>query len=204
MRQLEALPAAGCERLVLLGDLFQAWVGEPPFETPEIVAVVAALRRLRAAGLRADYIEGNRDFFLAESVYADAFEVVATEVAFSHGGTRYLAVHGDGLNERDWRYRFWRRVSKSAASRTMVRRVPSRLARRLVSGTERRLSRTNFKHRAALPEAAIRRYGERRLAEGHDVLLLGHFHERRVIAVAGGEIRLLPAWFKSRAVEWLR
>jgi UDP-2,3-diacylglucosamine pyrophosphatase LpxH len=204
LRQLEGLPAAGCERLVLLGDLFQAWVGEPPFETADIAAVVAALRRLRREGLATDYVEGNRDFFLAGSVYADAFDRIATEVAFSHGGTRYLAVHGDGLNDRDWQYRFWRRLSKSAASRLLVRRVPGRLARRLVSGTEQRLSRTNFKHRAALPEAAIRRYGERRLAEGHDVLLLGHFHERRTFAVAGGEIRLLPAWFRSREVEWLR
>jgi UDP-2,3-diacylglucosamine pyrophosphatase LpxH len=186
-----------------MGDLFQAWVGEPHFETADIAAVVAALRRLRRGGLAIDYVEGNRDFFLAGSVYADAFDRVGAEVAFSHGGRRYLAVHGDGLNDHDWQYRFWRRLSKSAASRLLVRRVPHRLARRLVTQTEQRLAGTNFKHRAALPEAAIRRYGERRLAEGHDVLLLGHFHESRTFAVRGGEIRLLPAWFRSRQVEWL-
>jgi predicted phosphodiesterase len=73
----------------------------------------------------------------------------------------------------------------------------------MVHSTERRLSRTNFKHRAVLPEAAIRAYAERRLAEGHDVLLLGHFHEPRVWKVKGGEVRLLDAWFRSREVEWL-
>ena len=41
------------------------------------------------------------------------------------------------------------------------------------------------------------------LAEGHDVLLLGHFHEPRTFRVQGGEIRLLYAWFRSRQVEWL-
>jgi UDP-2,3-diacylglucosamine pyrophosphatase LpxH len=203
VRQLEALPGAGCLRLVLMGDLFQAWIGDPRFETAEIAAVVPALRALRRGGLAIDYIEGNRDFFLAESPYADAFDRVVTEVAFEAGATRYLAVHGDGLNDRDWRYRFWRRLSKSAASRLLVRRVPRRFARRLVDTTEGRLARTNFKHRHALPEAAIRRYAERRLAEGHDVLLLGHFHEARTWAVRGGEVRLLPAWFRSRAVEWL-
>ena len=39
---------------------------------------------------------------------------------------------------------------------------------------------------------------------GHDVLLLGHFHEPRQLRVAGGEVRLLDAWFRSRRVEWLR
>jgi UDP-2,3-diacylglucosamine hydrolase len=201
--QLAALPEAGCRRLVVMGDLFQAWVGYRRFETEDIVAVVAALRTLRSGGLRIDYVEGNRDFFLAGSPYADAFDRVAAEVAFEEGGVRYLAVHGDGLDEDDWQYRFWRGLSKSAFSRYMACRIPAPLACRMVSSTERRLSLTNFKHRRRLPEAAIRRYAERRLAEGHDVLLLGHFHELRTWPVAGGEVRLLPAWFKTRTVEWL-
>jgi UDP-2,3-diacylglucosamine hydrolase len=202
--QLQALPSQGCRRLILLGDLFQAWVGFPSFETANIAGVVAALRELRRQGVEIDYVEGNRDFFLAGSPYAEAFDRVVLETAFTVGGRRYLAVHGDGLNDRDWKYRFWRRVSKSALIRFALRRIPQGLAHRAVDSTEQRLSRTNFKHRAALPEDAIRRYAVRRLAEGHDVLLLGHFHEPRVWTVGGGEVRLLDAWFRSRAVEWLR
>jgi UDP-2,3-diacylglucosamine hydrolase len=203
VEQLAALPAAGCGRLVLMGDLFQAWVGLRRFETADIAAVVAALRSLRRRGLRIDYIEGNRDFFLAQSPYADAFDGVGVEVAFEAGGVRYLAVHGDGLNDEDWRYGLWRRLSKSALSRSLAGRLPAPLARWLVHSTERRLSRTNFRHRHRLPEAAIKRYAERRLAEGHDVLLLGHFHEDRTWRVAGGEVRLLAAWFRTRTIEWL-
>jgi UDP-2,3-diacylglucosamine pyrophosphatase LpxH len=203
VRELAALPDAGCRRLVVMGDLFQAWVGMGRFETADIAAAVAALRALRRRGLRVDYVEGNRDFFLAGSPYADAFDEVAAEIAFEDGGVRYLAVHGDGLIADDWQYRAWRRLAKSGCSRFLASHVPAALARRLVSSTERRLSRTNFKHRRRLPEAAIRRYAERRLAEGHDVLLLGHFHVARTWPVPGGEVRLLEAWFKTRAVEWL-
>jgi len=201
--QLAALPAEGVGRLVILGDLFQAWVGLPQFETPEVAAVAVALADLRRRGLRLDYVEGNRDFFLAGSGYADLFDAVALEVAFEAGGRRYLAVHGDGLNDRDWQYRFWRRLSKSRPVEWGVRTVPRALARRLVASTEERLSKTNFKHRAEIPEAAIRAYAERRLAEGHDVLLLGHFHEPRTFEVRGGEVRLLDAWFHSRTIEVL-
>jgi UDP-2,3-diacylglucosamine hydrolase len=204
VEQLRALPGQGCRRLILMGDLFQAWVGFESFETADIAAVVAALRDLRRLGVEIDYVEGNRDFFLAGSPYAGAFDRVVLETAFTAGGHRYLAVHGDGLNDRDWKYRFWRRVSKSTPVRFALRRIPRRLAHQMVHSTEQRLSQTNFKHRAELPEAAIRRYAERRLAEGHDVLLLGHFHEPRVWTVPGGEVRLLDAWFRSRAVEWLR
>ena len=201
--QLAALPAAGCRRLVVMGDLFQTWVGHRHFETADVAEMVAALRGLRRGGLRIDYVEGNRDFFLAAGPYADAFDEVSEEIAFEDAGVRYLAVHGDGLVEDDWQYRFWRRLSKSGLSRLLAGRIPAPLARRLVTATERRLSRTNLKHRRRLPEAAIRRYAERRLAEGHDVLLLGHFHVARTWSVPGGEVRLLEAWFKTRKVEWL-
>ena len=201
--QLTALPSQGCGRLILMGDLFQAWIGDPRFETADIAAVVAALRALRRDGLRIDYIEGNRDFFLADSPYADAFDQVAAEVAFEVGGTRYLAVHGDGLNDRDRQYLLWRWLSKSPPVEFLTRHVPRRLAHRVVHSAEQRLSQTNFKHKVVLPEEPIRRYAERRLAEGHDVLLLGHFHEPRVWQVEGGEVRLLDAWFKTRQVEWI-
>lgn len=201
--QLQALPGQGCDRLILLGDIFQAWIGDPRFETADIAAVVDALRALRRDGLRIDYVEGNRDFFLEGSPYADAFDAVVREVPFEAGGVRYLAVHGDGLNDRDWKYRFWRDLSKSRPVEFLVRHTPRRLAHRMVHSTERRLSQTNFKHKVRLPEEAIRRYAERRLAEGHDVLLLGHFHEPQLWEVRGGEVRLLDAWFRSRRVEWL-
>jgi UDP-2,3-diacylglucosamine hydrolase len=203
IEQLEALPGEGCRRLVLLGDLFQAWVGDRRYETAEVAAVVPVLRQLRRRGLRVDYVEGNRDFFLADSLYADAWDGCGREVAFAAGGRRYLAVHGDGLDPADRQYRFWRWLSKSAPARALFRRVPRGIARRLVDSTEERLSRTNFRHKVAIPEDHLRRYGERRLAEGYDVLLLGHYHEERRWRVAGGEVRLLAAWFASRRIERL-
>src|SRR5262249_17695340 len=157
----------------------------------------------RRQGIWIDYIEGNRDFYLGSSPYADAFDALGLETAFTVGGTRYLAVHGDGLNDRDWQYRFWRRLSKSRPVELAVRRTPRRLAHRMVHSTEERLSKTNWKHKRELPERAIRAYAERRLQEGHDVLLFGHFQEPRVWPVPGGEVRLLDAWFRSRQVEWL-
>ena len=203
VEQLGSLPAQGCERLVLMGDLFHVFVGFPQFETDEIRTVVQAVEKVRQAGVRTHYIEGNRDFFLRGSRYESAF-AIEREVAFSAGGRRCLAIHGDGLNDRDRQYLFWRWLSKSWPVRLLVKYLPTAAARRFVHSTERRLAATNFKHRAEIPEHAIRAYGERRLAEGHDLMIVGHFHEERRWSVMGGEIWLLEAWFSSRRVEWLR
>lgn len=203
IEQLQELAAGGCRHMVLMGDLFHVWVGDRCYETPEVSKMVEALRNLRSAGVRLEYVEGNRDFFLTDSIYADAFDRIADEIAFETEGVRYLAVHGDGLNDRDWRYRFWRWLSKSWLSRLLVRRIPGFLARRIVSSTEKRLAKSNFRHKNSIPEAVIKAYAERRIAEGHDVLLLGHFHEAREWTVDGGEVRIVDAWYNEGVIELL-
>lgn len=203
VEQLRRLPEEGCGRLILLGDLFQIWIGDERYEIPDIARVVDVLAGLRAAGVRVDYIEGNRDFFLAGSPYGHAFDRVATEVAFQANGTRYLAVHGDGLDRRDWKYRFWRTISKSGLSRVVATHMPRRIAGRMVRGTERRLSATNLEHKRRIPEDVLRDYGARRLAEGYDQILLGHFHAARTLELPGGTVRLIDAWYNSHRIEWL-
>jgi UDP-2,3-diacylglucosamine hydrolase len=200
--QLDALPGQGVDFLILLGDIFHVWVGSRRFETAEVQKVLPHLKALRDRGVRVDYVEGNRDFFLAGSPYVDAFDYVALETSFEVGGKKILAVHGDGLNDRDRQYHFWRWLSKSPPSRFFILNLPGPLARRAVHSTERHLAQTNFRHRKRLPEAAIRRYGERRLAEGYDQLLVGHFHEPHTYDLTHGQVRLLDAWFRGRRVEF--
>ena len=201
--QVRALADAGCDHMVFMGDLFHVWVGDRRYETPEVASMVDALRDLRRAGVTLEYVEGNRDFFLDDSVYADAFDRIALEITFEVSGVRYLAVHGDGLNDSDWRYRFWRWLSKSWLSGFLVRRVPGRLARRLVNGTEQRLSKSNFRHKNRIPEEVISSFAERRLEGEYDVLLLGHFHEPRRWKVPGGEVRIIDAWYNEGLIDLL-
>ena len=199
--QLDELPASGCRHLVLLGDLFHVWVGARRYETPEVRSVVAALARLRDRDVRIDYVEGNRDFFIAAGPYARVFDSIGDEIYFQAGQRRFLAVHGDGLNDADRLYRFWSRLSKSRVSRFLMLHLPRPLARWSVAVTERQLAKTNFKHKSTIPEGVIREYARQRLQEGFDVLLLGHFHQEGRWSVAGGEILLLEAWFSSRRME---
>lgn len=201
--QLDSLRADRCERLVLLGDLFQVWVGSKRFETPDIAGVVEGLARVRSRGIPVHYVEGNRDFFLRGSEYRKCFDSIGLEFSFETGGRRYLVVHGDGLDARDYLYRFWRRLSKNPVSRLAMLGLPKNFANALIHRTERGLSKTNFKHKVEIPEQVLLEYGQKRLAGGFDSLLLGHFHEPHRWTTSGGEIRILDAWFRTRELEWL-
>lgn len=202
LAQLGELPNQGCTHLILLGDLFHVWVGDAKYETDEVRQVLIAVDRLRECGVRVEYVEGNRDFFIANSQYAERFDRVGPEVSFESGEKRFLAVHGDGLNDRDYQYRFWRRLSKSWPSRFLMHSLPGPVARRTVAVTESGLARTNFKHKAVIPEDVIRSYAGKRHAEGFDVVIMGHFHEERRWQMDSGEVWLVDAWFRSRRVEW--
>ena len=201
--QLLKLPAQGCERLLLLGDIFQVWVGFERFATREILVLMEALTELQAGGLPIHYVEGNRDFFIAGSAYERVFATVGKEARFVAGGHRCLAVHGDDVNRADYPYRVWRFLSKNAMSRLAMRHLPHKLASRLIYGVEGELAKSNFKHKRKIPDDLIRDYGIRRLAEGHRVVLMGHFHAPRRWQVDGGEVLVIDAWYNSRQIDWL-
>ena len=198
---LEAARGRGAREITLLGDVFHFFIAHRNFETPAIARFLEAARRLRDSGVAVTYVEGNRDFFVRGSYVEDLFQSVCEEEVFAAGGRRFLAVHGDLLNERDLPYRFWRFLSKNALSRTAAGLVPKQLGNRLVWKTEARLHRSNFKHKSRLPVEIIRAFARKRFRAGIDVLLLGHFHDAWAEDFDGGHIEILPAFMEQR--RWM-
>ena len=201
---LEALETArrrGATAITLLGDIFHFFIAHKKFETPAVVRFLEASRRLNDAGVPVTYVEGNRDFFLRGSYAEASFHRVCDEEIFETGGRRFLATHGDLLNDRDRSYRFWRFLSKNRVSRLAVSFVPRELGNRFVWKVEGRLYRSNFKHKKLLPVEMIREFTQRRMREGVDVVLLGHFHRSWAESVGAGRVEILPAFVEER--RWM-
>ncbi len=186
--------------IVYLGDAFQYLIGMEKFWTPSVRTVLDAWDEVRSRGVRIVLIEGNRDFFLDDPDIAERRDWSGLVYEFSAGSRKFRCVHGDRVNQRDVNYRFWCAVSKSRFSRMWARLLPRSLARRIVSGMERRLARTNRRFRYVKPVEALQVTADRAWSEGVDVVLWGHFHtawetqrgERRAIVV--------PAWLEKRTV----
>jgi UDP-2,3-diacylglucosamine hydrolase len=201
---LEGLQRAadrGARSISLLGDVFHFFIAHPKFETPAVRRFLDAVDRLAERNVPVTYVEGNRDFFLRGSYAEHHFREVVDEETFTAGGRRFLATHGDLLNESDLPYRFWRSVSKSSIARASVHFIPRGLGNRIVWKTEARLYRSNFKHKRQLPVEMIRRFARSRFAQGIDTILLGHFHHAWVDESLGGRIEILPAFVDDR--RWM-
>ncbi|MBV8516718.1 MAG: UDP-2,3-diacylglucosamine diphosphatase [Acidobacteria bacterium] len=193
---LDRLRALHPRALYLNGDLFHYLIAHPNFRTSSVEKVLAKFRELRDSGIAIHYVEGNRDFFLKGSFVEDAVTDIALEYAIPAGDHRYLIVHGDGINDRDWKYRFWRRASKNPLTKLGVKLIPKRTARKFVDDVERRLSTSNFKHKSRIPAEVMRDYASRRAREGYTDVVFGHFHQKLELDGAA-KVTVLPAWYES-------
>ena len=122
---------AGADALYILGDLFEAWVGD---DHEEQVAEDAA-RRLKAladSGTPVYFMHGNRDFMLAERYAAQSgMTLIGDPARITLYGVPTLLMHGDTLCTDDTAYQAFRRRVRHPLTLALLRLLPLALRRRL-------------------------------------------------------------------------
>jgi UDP-2,3-diacylglucosamine hydrolase len=193
---LDRFAALQPRALYLNGDLFHYLIAHRNFRTLSVDRVMAKFRELRDRGIPIHYVEGNRDFFLKGSFVEDAVTDIALEYAIPAGTKKYLIIHGDMINDRDFAYRFWRRASKNPVTKIGVSLVPKKIARNFVDGVEKKLANSNFKHKSRVPVELMEQYGRTRAREGFTDVVFGHFHQKLVLP-GKTTVTVLPPWYET-------
>ncbi len=186
--------------LLIMGDLFVAWLAPERFWTPRQRPVLEAIRSVRARGGRTRFVVGNRDY-LVPSLQGSVFDVVYSgEVVTEVAGQRTLLSHGDGLDPNDRPYLAWRALSRSPAITRLLNRLPAGAGQALAQRTERQMAGVNQRYKSGnLPEAPIQALGERAHARGAVQALVGHFHHDCQVPVPTGvPVICVPGWCETR------
>ena len=177
----------GAPALLVLGDLFDVWVGPAEERLPGARLVLEALAAFARDGASVHVVPGNRDFLLdagferasGARLHPEGFVALA-------GGARVLCVHGDTLCTRDAGYLRLRRVLRSAPVRALGPRLPLWLS----SAIARRMRRASVSVIAKkLPdEKSLQRAAAELLARHHSAstVLCGHAHAFRDEPLASG------------------
>ena len=207
--------ARHAERLFILGDLFEAWIGDDD-DTPPYPSIRHALQRLTAAGTACALLHGNRDFLLGRRFCRETGCTLLPEPALIElDGQRTLLMHGDLLCTDDTDYlRFRRKVRNPVVKRLFLWKSLS--ARRAIAEHHRRHSRTATAVKPeditdASPQAItdyVQRFRATRLVHGHTHRPADHEH----VLAAGTVIRsVLAQWYPDhgevlvhRAGHWHR
>jgi UDP-2,3-diacylglucosamine hydrolase len=104
-----------CQRLFILGDLFEAWLGDDD-STPLATRVTDLLHNFTAAGPELFIMQGNRDFLLGERFcQAAGARLLPDPTLIDLYGTPTLLMHGDSLCTADTQYQQFRRTARDPA-----------------------------------------------------------------------------------------
>ena len=126
-------PVRGSRSLFLLGDLFEAWVGDDDPEPAhrEVIAAIAAVAR---AGTLVFVMRGNRDFLIGERFCAESGAILLEDPALvTVAGAPALLSHGDGLCVDDRAYQKLRALVRDESVRAGFARLPLDARRRLAT-----------------------------------------------------------------------
>jgi UDP-2,3-diacylglucosamine hydrolase len=201
--------ARGADALYILGDLFEAWVGDDdPSETGACVA--ARLRALREAGVPVFFVRGNRDFLVGADYAARAGMTILPDpaVVMVHDQP-VLLMHGDLLCTDDSAYQQFRAQTRDPRWQAQFLAQP--LAARLAFAQQARAAsqarQSDLQQQGTMEaitdvapatvEATLARYGIPTLVHGHT-----HRPAVHALAVAGRDCRriVLGDWYEQGSV----
>ncbi|WP_136255771.1 UDP-2,3-diacylglucosamine diphosphatase [Onishia niordana] len=132
--------ASKADALYILGDFFEAWVGDDILDLPEaepsgnaalVNRVVEALRTLSSAGTAIYLMHGNRDFLIGKR-FADACGATLLDdpTRLNSADEPVLLMHGDSLCTRDDAYMAFRAKARDPQwqAQILAMSIPERLA----------------------------------------------------------------------------
>ncbi len=132
--------AVRAEALYILGDLFEAWIGDDDPD-PDKRRILAAMRKLTSGGVPCFVMHGNRDFLLGKRFCADSGTTLLDDgTVIDLYGRRVLLLHGDTLCTDDPAYQRLRRIVRNPfvqfVLRNMTLRQRQRLAEKMRAGSK--------------------------------------------------------------------
>lgn len=166
--------ARTAEALYILGDFFEAWIGDDGMDEFQH-SIARALRELSDSGTRIYLMHGNRDFLIGQAFCREAGCTLLRDPSLIDlAGEKMLLMHGDSLCTLDAAYMKLRRWLRNPLTLFILRNLPlaarHKLARKL-----RKESRAQTRMKAseivdvtpAEVERIMRDKGVRILIHGH-------------------------------------
>lgn len=199
--------ARGAEALYILGDLFEAWIGDDDPD-PDKRRVIAGLRAVTNAGVKSFLIHGNRDFLIGKRFCRETgVELLVDGTVIDLYGRRVLLMHGDLLCTDDHAYQRLRRIVRNPAVQFVMRRLTlrqrQRLAERMRAGSKEHIASMDIAAPAIMDvnQDEVRRTFAR---FGVDCIIHGHTHRPAVheMQIDGHEaVRIvLGDWYEQGSV----
>lgn len=203
-RQFLRQEAVQADSLYMLGDLFEAWIGDDDPD-PHNRSIVTSLKALTDSGTRCFFIRGNRDFLVGDRFAEE------TGVSILSDGTQIdlynqpvLLLHGDTLCTDDKGYQRFRRFVRHPATRAAFLALPVAARRALA----KRMRDQSMSASSQKPEEImdVNQAAVEQTLRDESVKILVHGHTHRPAAhrfkLAGSDVQriVLGDWYSQGSI----
>lgn len=194
-----------CEALYLLGDLFEAWIGDDD-DSPWLDELGAALRTLSDGGARLFFQHGNRDFLLGEAFATRCGMALLPESCIIDlYGRPALLLHGDTLCTEDHDYLAFRNQVRNPQWQQAILAKPLAERRQLAAMLRNESRLAGSGKSAEIMDVTPSEVEAVMRAAGVNLLIHGHTHRpaRHPLTIDGwpAERIVLGDW--DRDMWWL-
>jgi len=207
--------ACGCDALYILGDFFEAWIGDdlldlsghdPTGNADLAVRIARALRHLADNGTALYLMHGNRDFLLGKRFAEHAGATLLPDPSLVElDGRPVLLMHGDSLCTRDEAYQAFRAQARHPLWQEQVLSMPIdqriALARQLREQSGEANSNKAEDIMDVTPDEVVKVMAE----HGVTTLIHGHTHRPAVHELTVGDVParryVLGDWQPGRGWE---
>jgi UDP-2,3-diacylglucosamine hydrolase len=194
--------------LYILGDFFEAWIGDDDL-TPFNQMIIDALHTATQNGLAIYFMHGNRDFLIGKKfLRMTGCQLLPDEYLVDIFGVPTLLMHGDTLCTEDFKYLKFRKKSRGWLFRFIIL-LHSLKKRRQIAERYRAASKAHTSmspnHIMDVTQAEVER-----VMQKHHVqhMIHGHTHRPNVhdFKLAGKEATrtVLAAWHEDGSVLFFR
>ena len=169
--------ARSADALYILGDLFEAWIGD---DSPEPLnrEIAKEIKALVDSGVPCFFIHGNRDFLLGKRfAHESGMTLLPEEQCLDVYGRRVLIMHGDTLCTDDTGYLAFRAKVHQPWLQTLFLALPLFIRRRIAA--KMRDDSKNANSHKSMEIMDVNAHAVVEVMEKHQVQWLIHGHTHR-------------------------
>ena len=184
--------ADSTEALFVLGDLFEAWIGDDD-NCATGIEVQEAFKQLTDKGVALFVQHGNRDFFLGKRFCkTTGATLLVDEHLVEYNDKTVLVMHGDTLCTDDVDYIRFRRKIRHPIIKFCLQLLPLKYRQKLATNMRARSKAANANKASAIMDvntdavdAVMAKHGVTTLIHGHTHRPARHLHENGERIVLG-------------------
>jgi UDP-2,3-diacylglucosamine hydrolase len=193
-----------CERLFILGDLFDYWFEYNTVVPKFHIRVLAALAALAERGVQIDYLIGNHDFghrtFFEEEL---GIRIHKTDLSITLHDKRFYLAHGDGKAFNDTGYILLRSILRNPLALWLWKWIHPDVGVGLAASVSRKSRAYTSEKSYGNERDGLECFAEQKIKEGYDFVLMGHLHKPLVKRFAGEEAAKEYAGTYINTGDWL-